>query len=199
MSKYLVKMPSSVSQADVTWVTEALRTWMEDKYGDAAVFLPDGWDVEVVRQDRPLVYLCGTITPDPVHLAWREEAEERLDKLGVGVVSPVRGKDPRDWTLDGTDSARPTTYANGGFVPRDRRDLERCDAVLLYFMADGAPDRQSIGTWVELGWANILDVPVVIVTDMKEVSGHPFVWRSAAKVCETLDEGLEYLAFLLAE
>ncbi len=146
---------------------------------------------------RPVVYLCGTITPNSVHLDWRKKAEEELAGYCIDVLNPTRGKDPTDWTLDGTDSAEDTPYACGGFVPRDRRDLRRADAVLLVFRTDSKVARQSVGTWCELGWATAWDIPVVVVTDLPEVAKHPFVWRQAAKVCGTLDEGLEYLEFLL--
>lgn len=142
----------------------------------------------------PIVYLCGTITKDPKHLIWRKAATQALAVLGVGTLSPVRGKEPNDWRPDGLEAIQPTIYSHGGFVPRDLMDLENCDAVLLYF-ADPC-QRQSIGTWFELGYAVRLGVPVVVVSDLPDVKEHPFVWRHAARVCQTLNEGLEYLRFL---
>lgn len=156
--------------------------------------------------EDPTVYLCGTITRDPKFLNWRREAEEKLEAWGIRSLSPVRGKNPDDWKANGLDTdkpripgggyARPVIYSNGGFVPRDKYDVKRCDAVLLAFWE--APDRQSIGTWWEAGWASAWDKPIVVCSQLPEVVEHPFVWRQVARICPTLDEGIEYLAFLLS-
>jgi len=145
--------------------------------------------------NTPLVYLCGTITTEPKYLNWRKDVEKYLLPYGVGCISPVRGKDPKDWRKDGLNAIRPTIYDKGGFVPRDRRDVKRCDAVLLVFVE--APDRQSIGTWTEYGWADMLDKPIVVVSTLPEVIEHPFIWKSAARVCAAIEEGQDYIRFLL--
>ena len=144
---------------------------------------------------RPKVYLCGTITQDPKHLEWRKRAEIDLTACDIGTINPVRGKSPSDWRKDGLDSIQPTIYDNGGFVPRDERDVRRCDAMLVCFKDKG--DRQSIGTWVEVGWAQMLNIPFVIVSTLPEVVKHPFISRKAARVCDTLDDAITYLKFLL--
>lgn len=196
--KYVLTKDGKMTNDERRDTVNAVQGWLGVK-DDSVLVLADGWRLEATGwDDSPLVYLCGTITPDLVHLEWREYAEQKLAEEGIGVLSPVRGKDPRDWTMDGQDSVRKTHYAHGGFVPRDRRDIERCDAMLLHFMAEGDPDRQSIGTWVELGWAIELGTPVVVATDMDAVATHPFVYRHAAKVCGTLDDALGYLTFLLS-
>jgi len=139
--------------------------------------------------ERQKVYLCGTITPDDKHLDWRKEAEEFLRIEGIGVLSPVRGKDPEDWTKDGLEGKARTTYARGGFVERDEMDMADCRAVLLRFMADARPDRQSIGTWAEYGLCALaggLGRPVVVVTDMPEVRARgprPPVHLSQGRPC----------------
>ena len=142
---------------------------------------------------QPLVYLCGTITTDLKYLTWRADVQAALAPE-IGVLSPIRGKDVSDWRHDGLTSIQPTIYSHGGFVPRDLRDLECCDAVLLVFL--DRCERQSIGTWFEFGWASRMGKPVVVVSSFPEVVEHPFVWRTAARVCPTLDEGIAYLRFL---
>ena len=159
--------------------------------GSMEVNLADAW-----TRPRPLVYLSGTITKDPKHLEWRKWAEAVLSEHDIGVLSPVRGKNPEDWTKDGLNGSACTAYSGGAFVFRDRRDLERCNAVLLYFPE--SPGRQSIGTWAEFGYAVWgLGKPVVVVSELPEVIGHPFVYRLAAKVVPTLEEAIDYLVFLL--
>ena len=144
---------------------------------------------------RPTVYLSGTITTDPKYIKWRHYAVDKLGYHGIEGISPLRGKTPTDWAADGLSAKNGVIYDKGSFVARDRRDVERCDAMLLFFAE--APDRQSIGTWVELGWAIILNKPVVVCSTLPEVVKHPFVWKHAAKVCDDLDEGIAYTQFLL--
>jgi nucleoside 2-deoxyribosyltransferase len=145
---------------------------------------------------RPTVYLCGTITTDPEHLNWRDRAKDELALAGIDVLSPVRGKNPSDWLEDGTDTNKPLIYDRGGFVARDHRDVRRCDAVLLVFFK--APERQSIGTFVEFGWAEELGKPIIVASDLPEVIRHPFIWKGADRICPTLEEALAYSIFLLA-
>ena len=146
---------------------------------------------------NPRVYLCGTITPSPVHLEWRKVAEAALRPFRIDCLSPVRGKDPSDWQKDGLNSVRDDLpYAGGGFVPRDYRDIDRCDALLLMFT--DTTSRQSIGTWMEAGYAVARAIPIVVVSQVPTVIGHPFIQRAAAKICPTLEVGVEYLKFLLS-
>ena len=201
--KTLLEMDRELNWDEMIWIREEFQRFLAAE-GNAIMMLPPGIRFAGKQSDDgnpgPLVYLCGTITTDPVHLDWREEAERKLAPHGIGVLSPIRGKDPKDWKADGTDAIRPVPYANGGFLPRDKRDVrERSDAVLIFFPASAAPDRQSIGTWSEFGWATAWDIPVVVASDIPEVTGHPCIWRQAAQVTETLDQAIEYLVFLLGE
>lgn len=112
-----------------------------------------------------LVYLCGTITKDSKHLQWRKEVAAALHSTDVHIIrciSPVRGKDSSDWRKDGLDSIHSTIYDKGGFVDRDLRDVKRADVIFCNFSEP--LDRQSIGTWWELGWADMLGKPIVIVS-----------------------------------
>lgn len=144
----------------------------------------------------PLVYLCGTITPDPKYLNWRVEATERLHALDIKVLNPVRWKNPEDWTADGLEGTSDVPYSEGGFVARDQLDIERADALLLRFMDE--PGRQSIGTWTEFGMAVEQRKMIVVVSDLPTVVKHPFVYKLATRVVATLDEGVRYLDFLFA-
>jgi len=144
-----------------------------------------------------LVYLGGTITPNPIHLKWREHVASQLDLLFIQCINPVRGKNPADWDNNGFDANEGVVYSKGGFVERDLRDVKRCDLIFCNFSEP--LDRQSIGTWWELGWADMLGKPIVIVSTLPEVINHPFVWKRAARVCFTLDEGIGYTRFLLED
>lgn len=150
--------------------------------------------------NEKLVYLCGTITTDPKHLNWRTHVQAELfNTLGckIRAISPVRGKSPSDWSKDGLEAIKPTIYDKGGFVDRDLRDVKRSDAIFCNFPEK--LERQSLGTWWELGWADMLGKPIVVVSQLPEVVQHPFVWKRVARICSTLEEGIEYTRFLLQD
>ena len=137
------------------------------------------------------VYLCGSITTDPRCLEWRERVcSHFVDSYDVEIVDPCRKKNSDEWTPDGFEAAS-TVYADGAFLARDRRDIEKCDVLLLCWWGD--PGRQSIGTWCEFGWATAIGKPVVFV-DLTEDGynlRHPFVYRQVAAKFRSLEEACD--------
>jgi hypothetical protein len=159
----------------------------------------------VSKHEPKRVYLAGTITADQKYLDWRVEVAEEFRKWGIQSLNPCRGKDPKDWRYDGLDANTVgLVYSNGGFVARDERDIQRADVLLLVFMADLAPARQSIGTFSEFGFAHGLSVargrtlPVVVASDMPEVVEHPFIQQWATRVEPTVERAVSYIKFLLS-
>lgn len=80
---------------------------------------------------------------------------------------------------------------------RDLWDIRRSDILLLHWWGD--PGRQSIGTWVELGYAKACGKAIVVVdsTPSYQAVRHPFVYRNADAVFDDLDMGLDYIRYLL--
>lgn len=141
-----------------------------------------------------LVYLGGSITTNPKHSEWRTYVADALIEDGIGTISPIRGKTAID-CIKQTDP-QTNVFDNGNFVMRDYHDIERCDVLFLAFMEDWKPDRQSIGTWAEFGFAKCSGIPIVVVSDMPEVVKHPFIWKDS-NVFENLAKGIEYTKWLL--
>ena len=142
------------------------------------------------------VYLGGTITPDPKYAEWRKYVAAALYEYGINAIDPMRGKDITDCT-DLKASHMESVWDNGGFVARDYRDIFRSD--LLFILFEWLPDRQSIGTWAEMGFAYGCNIPYIVISQIPEVVNHPFVWKKAAKVCKDRHEGIDYARFLLGE
>ena len=139
---------------------------------------------------RPKIYLCGTITADPKYIHWRTLLPAALPD--VEFLNPLRGKST--FSQDGLQQAEDAPYSEAGFVTRDLQDIDAADAVLLR-MQD-IPQRQSIGTWFEFGYAHGLGIPVVVVATDYTIVDHPFVKRFATEVFSTLDEAAAYFRFL---
>ena len=145
------------------------------------------------------VYLCGPIsglTADGAR-EWREDAEYkfRQRKLGgVKVLSPMRFKSKLPAGAlppEGFNDLGPL-YTNRGIFGRDRNDVRTSDVVLAYF---AGAERVSIGSVMELGWADAWNIPVVAVLD--PLHDHVFVKQVATALCKDLDEAVESVLSIL--
>jgi nucleoside 2-deoxyribosyltransferase len=147
----------------------------------------------------PLVYLAGPITgltyADCTN--WREYAKLELAKVGIRGLSPMRGKEyleaiARDtaFTADGDKYAvQGPLSTNKGITTRDRWDTQRVDLVLANF-ADAKPGYVSIGTCIELGWADAAHVPVIGVLPQGNPHEHGMVMEILGFRVDTLDKAL---------
>jgi nucleoside 2-deoxyribosyltransferase len=147
---------------------------------------------------RPVVYLAGPITGLSYDgaVGWREDAEAHLDAYGIGTADPMRGKSylsGQDEIKDSyADHAMSTAHA---IFKRDRMDCRKCDALLVNFL--GA-EKVSIGTVMEIAWADANGIPVVIVMEPDNLHQHSMVKEAAYVVADTLDEGIQITRRLLA-
>lgn len=145
---------------------------------------------------EPLVYLSGPITGCTYEgcTDWREYAAQFFAAVGIRAISPMRAKDYLKQLADPI-SGHGREYAHMGVfstpsavVTRDRFDTQRTDIVLMNLF--GA-DRVSIGTMVELGWADAARVPVVgVIEHQDNIHDHMFVNQLIGFRVATLDEAL---------
>lgn len=148
-----------------------------------------------------LVYLAGPISGCTYDGAmdWRNAAARVLEDAGIIALSPMRGKaylDIPGQRIDGQPEAYrgvPLSAAKG-IVTRDRWDCQRADVILMYLK--GA-ERISIGSMIEMGWADSARVPVVLVLEPGNVHEHAMLVQLAGFVVETLDEALHVVIQLL--
>lgn len=140
------------------------------------------------------VYLAGGITGLSFKEAseWRDHARERLwDFSGGRIVAydPLRFK---DYLADETELA--DTYARNimssqrSIYARDRLDVSRSDLVLVNLL--NAP-RVSIGTVMEIAWADAWDIPCVLVmSDQGDPHDHAMIREACHWRVNDLDEAL---------
>lgn len=161
---------------------------------------------------KPKVYLSGPIAGQSYADAidWRIRARQLLGG-DIEAFSPMRGKeilagmyeiDVKPWQSD-TLALQPK-----GIVTRDRNDVQMCDAMLLYLPRIQEPPtdsgemefrnkRVSIGSMIEIGWADAWRKPIVTVMEYPNVHAHIFVAELSGWVVETLEEGAALCRALL--
>lgn len=120
------------------------------------------------------VYLAGPITGHTFDDAadWREQCKTELAKFGIHGLSPLRAK---EYLREiGVISGTGEEYAHlgsmslpRGVTTRDRYDATRCDCLMVNLI--GA-ERVSIGTVMEIAWADLARLPIVVAM---EASGNP--------------------------
>ena len=104
------------------------------------------------------VYLAGPITEDPACVNWRERVRNSLKFYGIECLLPTRDE----------------FFVNKGSAPmdavkwittRDKNDVRSSAAILINF---AGTKKVSIGTCIEIGWASMLDIPIIAILDNLE-------------------------------
>jgi hypothetical protein len=144
------------------------------------------------------VYLCGPITGASYSGAvdWRAFVAERLSEAAVCAVSPMRGKSYlAQVTKIASEYPQLALSSARGITTRDRWDATRCDILLANFC--GA-EKVSIGSVMEIAWADSRRIPIVVAMEKGNVHDHPMLRECAGYVLPTFDEAVS-LILALAE
>jgi len=130
------------------------------------------------------VYLSGPMTGCSFEEAndWRETAAHIFRSYDIETLSPMRGM--RNDCL-----MHPLTM-----TARDRTDLKGCDLVLMNLK--GAT-KVSIGSMIELGWADLLRIPVIVVGTKGDMHSHVMVHSIIAGIYDDLSDAIELSLVLL--
>lgn len=142
------------------------------------------------------VYLAGPIGGCTQEEAtyWRDYATERFAPNVVG-ISPMRDKATLG-SSGGKISASIADYGNTlmsnglAIYTRDRYDCINADMVLCYLPAKFNSRRPSLGTVMELGWANGAGVPIVLVSDDPTYYNHPLLHHGVQWRLDNLDDAI---------
>lgn len=142
------------------------------------------------------VYLAGPITGKSYEEAtrWRTELEVGLAP-GIRAASPLRGK---EYLAGETDLAH--TYpvplsTESAIVGRDFFDVSKCDLVCMNLLD---AEVISIGSVVEVGWADALRTPVLLMMEDGNPHDHPFIRRAAAWRVTCIQDALTVINSTLA-
>ena len=142
------------------------------------------------------VYLCGPITVCKTldeAVSWRQYVAERLHPT-IDALSPMRNKN----SLSSFEDDEPNGLVMSSMksiTTRDRFDTCRC-SVLLSNLTDQTTT-VSIGSMIELGWADANRVPIVMVMATDNIHYHPIVRTISGWIVPTLDEAIEVVNNIL--
>lgn len=157
--------------------------------------------------NRPMVYLAGPITGLNYEgcTDWRQKAIDYFNEQNIAGLSPMRAKEYLKKHKTIQDS-----YENGvqavlsgqrGIFARDRFDCFRADLVIVNML--GAK-RVSIGTVMEIAWANSQNIPIVLImekgdpqTDTYNIHEHSMLREACPFRVSTLEEGLDLTRIIL--
>lgn len=147
------------------------------------------------------VYLAGQITGLTFDEAadWRNLVKGQLAEHGIEGLSPLCGKEYlREIGVLGCDGDRYGVYGllstNKGITQRDRWDAQRCDVLLVNLMH--AP-KASIGTVMEIAWADACRKPIVLAMEPGNVHEHGMILEVTGYRCVTLDEAVQTVISIL--
>jgi nucleoside 2-deoxyribosyltransferase len=148
------------------------------------------------------VYLAGPISGLNFGQCddWRQRAMTCLAESGIRGLSPLRCKEYLDSV--GVLSGHGREYAHlnvlsrpRGVMTRDRFDATRCD-VLLVNLLDA--ERVSIGTVMEIAWADLSRIPIVaVMKDEGCVHDHMMIHEAVGFRVSTLEEGMTIVKAIL--
>lgn len=137
----------------------------------------------------PRVYLAGPIGPrgSEKNGDWRETATDFLEENLLLVVEPLEaGKYPHG--VEG--------HVGKILTDRDRRFTTQSEYMLVNF-SDAFT--RSMGTCIELGWADLSPTTTVTVLPEDNPHQHPMVKAVSDYIVDDLQEGLDIIVSLAAD
>lgn len=143
------------------------------------------------------LFLAGPLTGISYRdaLDWRSYVESKLPP-DVIAFSALRGKE-----YVAKEAVLKDAYPNHllstpqGTITRDRFDVSRCDALFVNFLK---ADRVSIGTIMEMAWADSWRIPIILAMENGNIHDHAFVRQVAAFITDDLDEAIRTAADVVA-
>jgi nucleoside 2-deoxyribosyltransferase len=157
------------------------------------------------------VYLAGPISGLSYGEAndWRQEVRDQLLRSGIKPASPLRAKvyirdttqiDQASPAIDENDMDSPAIQAmsnSRGITTRDRFDCLNCDVVFVNLLGT---ERVSIGTVMEIAWADALRKPIVLVMEEEgNLHDHAMIRECIGFRVPTIREGVEITKAILGD
>lgn len=159
------------------------------------------------------VYAAGPISGLSYDEAtdWRELARAELAKYGIKVLSPLRAeiglknadkvkdsytKDELEKTFDIYREANQVMLHSRGVTTRDRFDCMNCSVVFVNLLN---AKKISIGTVLEIAWADSARIPIVAVMEPGNLHEHAMINECIGFRVSSVLEGIEIIKAILSD
>jgi nucleoside 2-deoxyribosyltransferase len=141
------------------------------------------------------VYLSGPIKGLELGEAnrWRTQVENVFSRHKIECLSPTRYKDPRSGVITGPDETHPL-FTSKGIYRRDKNDTLRADLVFVNVIGATKP---SLGTTMEISWAEQAGIPVVLCMERGNPHEHSMIMEAAGFITPDINQGIEIALNLL--
>lgn len=147
--------------------------------------------------NKPIIYLAGAITGVSYGDAtdWREQVTRETEGMFT-CFSPMRGKHYLSKETSIGDSYENSLLSSQrGIFARDSFDCMRCDVLFVNLL--GAT-RVSIGTVMEIAWAQSRSKPIILVIESEgNLHDHSMIREACPLRVDTIDDGIWVLKSLL--
>ena len=144
-----------------------------------------------------LLYCAGPITGVSYGEStdWREYVASKLPPH-IKAVSPMRGKKylASEKNIKDSYEEHPLSCQKG-ITCRDRMDVMRCDMIFVNFL--GA-SKVSIGSVMEVAWADAWRKPIIVVMEKDNVHSHAMLREVSGFVVSILDEAIAIATAVLS-
>ena len=122
---------------------------------------------------------------------------KRLKDMGYEVLCPMTGKHflKSDYSFVGKGCGTNPLTTNHAIKERDRWMVGQVDVVLVDFTQ--GKDKVSIGSCMELAWADELKKHTVVVMEEDNIHQHSFIIDCADVIFPNIDEAFKYLNWLI--
>lgn len=147
------------------------------------------------------VYLSGPITGCDYSGAtdWRHYVKQVLDASSDGEIrsySPMRRTDHLSKETSIADTYDTMTQSQRSLTTQDRYDTLGADVIFVNLLGT---KRVSIGTAMEIAWADSKRIPIVLVMekDGTNLHDHAMIRECASYWVGTIEEGIDVVTHLL--
>lgn len=147
-----------------------------------------------------IIYLAGGMGGHEYNKmnCWRHSINQVLRKYNILGLSPLRGKEfLQNKIIDEAQYEHESVFTKPqGITTRDKFDLMRSDLVFMNLL--DCEDTISIGSCIEIGWANAYDKPLVLLCEKDgKYDQHPMIQHIAGFKIYTTEEILPTILSIL--